>query len=156
VLAREDDAEVRRQLTGSAMRPTAIDTPFFDETHRALAVAVDAFAASRPSGVGAQAPTSDVDAACRRWVRDLGEATAAGGVAVAVTVGRGVGGAAEPGVRVGTRVAVRDGVFVGRGVAPGVAGFGVAGSAWATEHPATSNGRAGASVRNARRDNRGR
>jgi acyl-CoA dehydrogenase len=56
------------------MRPTALDTPFFDDSHRALAAAIDAFAASRSSGIGAHAPTSDVDGACRRWVRDLGEA----------------------------------------------------------------------------------
>ena len=53
------------------MRPTAIDTPFFDAPHRALAAAIDAFAA----GFVAEAPSDgDVDATCRRWVRRLGEA----------------------------------------------------------------------------------
>ena len=53
------------------MRPTAIDTPFFEPRHRDLAAALDAFAAReaalRPHG-------SDVDAACRGWVRALGQA----------------------------------------------------------------------------------
>jgi acyl-CoA dehydrogenase len=50
------------------MRPTAIDTPFFDDEHRALATSLDAFAShAAPGGQG-------VDDACRRWVRALGDA----------------------------------------------------------------------------------
>jgi acyl-CoA dehydrogenase len=50
------------------MQPTAIDTPFFDDEHRALADALDAFASrAKPRGDG-------VDAICRWWVRALGEA----------------------------------------------------------------------------------
>ena len=53
------------------MRPTAIDTPFFEPRHRDLAAALDAFAAreAAPHPHG-----SDVDAACRGWVRALGQA----------------------------------------------------------------------------------
>ena len=53
------------------MRPTAIDTPFFEPRHRDLAAALDAFAAreAAPHPLG-----SDVDAACRGWVRALGQA----------------------------------------------------------------------------------
>ena len=52
------------------MRPTAIDTPFFEPRHRDLAAALDAFAAreAAPHPHG-----SDVDAACRGWVRALGQ-----------------------------------------------------------------------------------
>jgi acyl-CoA dehydrogenase len=50
------------------MRPTAIDTPFFHDDHRALATALDAFASrTTPGGDG-------VDETCRRWVRALGDA----------------------------------------------------------------------------------
>ena len=51
------------------MRPTAIDTPFFEATHRELAASIDAYAASAPEPAG-----GGVDATCRRWVRSLGDA----------------------------------------------------------------------------------
>jgi len=50
------------------VRPTAIDTPFFDAGHRELAQALDAFATR------SVAPSPNVDEACRRWVRALGDA----------------------------------------------------------------------------------
>jgi acyl-CoA dehydrogenase len=50
------------------MRPTALDTPFFDAPHRELAAELDAFAAAMPAAHG------DVDGACRAWVRALGDA----------------------------------------------------------------------------------
>jgi alkylation response protein AidB-like acyl-CoA dehydrogenase len=50
------------------VRPTAIDTPFFDAAHRELAQALDAFASRNA------APSPNVDEACRRWVRALGDA----------------------------------------------------------------------------------
>ena len=53
------------------MRPTAIDTPFFDATHRELAVALDAYAAHEAASIG---HGGDVDATCRAWVRSLGDA----------------------------------------------------------------------------------
>ena len=52
------------------MHPTAIDTPFFDATHRELAASVDAFM----TAVATPASHGDVDAACRHWVRALGDA----------------------------------------------------------------------------------
>jgi acyl-CoA dehydrogenase len=71
------------------MRPTAIDTPFFDATHRELAVALDAYAAREAASGG---HGGDVDATCRAWVRSLGDAgflrhcvpAAYGGAAVAL------------------------------------------------------------------------
>jgi acyl-CoA dehydrogenase len=52
------------------MRRDHLRWPFFDDAHRALAVAADAWAAARV----AQTPDhGDVDAACRGWVRALGE-----------------------------------------------------------------------------------
>ena len=53
------------------MRPTAIDTPFFDATHRELAVALDAYAAREVASID---HGGDVDATCRAWVRSLGDA----------------------------------------------------------------------------------
>ena len=53
------------------MRPTALDTPFFDAGHRELAADLDAWAA-REAAAGRHG--HDVDAACRAWVRALGEA----------------------------------------------------------------------------------
>ena len=53
------------------MRPTAIDTPFFDAAHRELAVALDAYAARE---VASSRHGGDVDATCRAWVRSLGDA----------------------------------------------------------------------------------
>ena len=50
------------------MKPTALDTPFFDAPHRDLARDLDAFAARARPG------HADVDAACRAWVRALGAA----------------------------------------------------------------------------------
>ncbi|CAG1008437.1 acyl-CoA dehydrogenase [Burkholderiales bacterium] len=53
------------------MRPTAIDTPFFDAPHRELASALDAWAARESAN---RSHGADVDATCRAWVRSLGEA----------------------------------------------------------------------------------
>ena len=53
------------------MRPTAIDTPFFETRHRELATALDAFAASEAAVRG---HAVDTDGACRGWVRALGRA----------------------------------------------------------------------------------
>jgi len=55
------------------VRPTAIDTPFFDDRHRALASALDAFADGIAATSAPHAPAG-VDAACRSWVRALGGA----------------------------------------------------------------------------------
>jgi acyl-CoA dehydrogenase len=63
--------------------------PFFDETHRALGMSVDAWATAQ----SAQFPHGgDVDLACRRWVQALGDAgylrhcvpAASGGIAPAI------------------------------------------------------------------------
>ncbi len=45
-----------------------LDWPFFDDGHRALGRALDAWAAAQPVA------HDDVDAACRAWVRALGDA----------------------------------------------------------------------------------
>jgi acyl-CoA dehydrogenase len=53
------------------MRPTAIDTPFFDAPHRELAAAIDAWAARECASRG---HAGDVGETCRGWVRALGDA----------------------------------------------------------------------------------
>lgn len=52
------------------MSTSHLDWPFFDGAHRDLAAQVQAWARSRAGAL----PHGDVDAACRRWVSDLGAA----------------------------------------------------------------------------------
>jgi len=59
------------------MNRAHLDWPFFDPAHGELAASVDAFAATAvaPAGFAERHPTSsDVDAACRSWVRGLADA----------------------------------------------------------------------------------
>jgi acyl-CoA dehydrogenase len=52
------------------MNTAHLDWPFFDGAHRDLAAQAQAWARSRAGAL----PHDDVDAACRRWVSDLGAA----------------------------------------------------------------------------------
>jgi acyl-CoA dehydrogenase len=53
------------------VHPAAIDTPFFDASHRELARALDDWAARKAAS---RDHAGDVDGACRAWVRELGDA----------------------------------------------------------------------------------